>query len=47
MATISTEQSPKDIVSPGTGQRFEIKLVWDLDPATLLPVNVRQEVTAL
>jgi hypothetical protein len=43
MATISTDQGLKDVISPGTGQRYQVRLVWDLDPVTLVPVNVRIE----
>jgi hypothetical protein len=45
MATISTDQGTKDVVSPGTGEHYTIKIIWDLDPVTLVPVGIRQEIT--
>jgi len=45
ISTVSTNQGTMGMISPGTGQRYFVKTVWDIDSRTLIPVNVRQEIT--
>jgi hypothetical protein len=50
MATISTNQEPKQVIVPGDPDVkpytvYHEKYIWDLDPTTLVPVNVRVEKT--
>lgn len=43
MATSTTQQSPKDVVTPPKGH-YKVRFVWVIDNQTRLPVRARQEI---
>jgi hypothetical protein len=43
--TLFGAQERKDIISPGTGERYFVNYSWQIDATTLLPVGVKVEET--